>query len=926
MKIRSRVILSALVSLFVALGTALILWEAVERARSSDEDLLRAQIVSREVANLLVLTQEYVNHFEQRAQQQWLQRLSTLSATLKDIPANLTTPGSSSEAMGEHVKRLPVLFASLVELADQGMSPFVERRTQFLLDQLLTDTQVLADGAARWTEQAVERQRQNAVRLHQTVAAVLTTFVFMMLWQGWWLARRVLKPLADLERATLAIEQGRLDVQLDHVARDELGDLARRFNAMTSALSERTTQLEAESHLRLQSERRIRTITDNIPALISYLDRDGCYRFTNAYYETIFGVDPASFIGKSIKEGLGEEAYEELTPYLGAALAGQRVKFERKAVERGVEVHFLVDYQPDVDQDGQVVGIYVMVLDITARKQAELKQAESEARTRAILTHAPDAFIGMDQQGRITEWNRQAEVTFGWQRHEVLGLTVSEVIIPPAMRSAHDAGMKKFRTTGTGPVVNNRIEVQALHRDGHIIPIELSVAAIPDGGEFTATAFLHDISERKAAAALIKASERRLRAVTNNIPALVGYFDRNQQCTFANDPALKLYGLTAEGVDGMGMAVILGAENYAQHAPHVDKALQGQRTYLEGEAVLRGRRSHFQAHLIPDLSSDGAVQGFYVMTFDITALKLTEQARAAGEQRLRTITDNLPVLISYIDQEQRMQFCNGTFLQWMGVDPIKAQGMHVADVIGSALYEERQPQIAQALGGARVEFELRSQAQGTDRNLQTVYIPDRRADGTIAGIYTMSTDVSELKKIEQQLSVLARYDSLTGLANRRQFEEKLEEAISRAQRSGRLMAVLFLDVDKFKSINDSLGHAAGDEVLKEFALRLTKCVRKTDTVARLAGDEFIVLLEGVNTFEEPQFVARKILAIMGSCFDVCGRELGVSTSIGIAVSEGGNLGMARLLATADEALYAAKAAGRGTFKYLAKAKILQSLS
>lgn len=918
MKIRSRLIVSALVALCVAMSSSVVLWGAVRQAQSSEEDLLRAQVVSREVSNLLVLTQEYASHFEQRAQQQWLQRLQTLKTALTQAPGS-SASSSALATMNEHVTRLPILFARLAELGDQGVSPFVERRRQFLLDQLLTDTQALADGAARWSERTVEAQRQSSAKLHQTAGVVLATFVIMMLWQGWWLARRVLKPLAELERATFAIEEGRLDVQLASIARDELGSLARRFNAMTRALAERTAQVEAEAQLRLQSERRIRTITDNMPALISYIDRDRRYRFTNAYYKTIFGVDPASFIGKTIEEGIGPEAYEELEPHLRSAFEGQQVKFERTAVERGVEVHFLVDYQPDVDQDGRVVGIYVMVLDITARKKSELTQAESEEKMRAILTHAPDAFISMDQAGKITEWNRQAELTFGWSRQEVLGRTVAQVIIPPERREAHVAGMQRFHSTGVGPVVNNRIEVQALHRDGHLIPIELSVAAIPEGGHFTATAFLHDISDRKAAAAKIESSERRLRDVTNNIPALVGYFDSDQRCTFANDPALKLYGLTRDSVTNMAMAVILGPENYAQHQPYVAEALRGRRTCLEGQAVLRGRHSHFQAHLIPDILDDGTVQGFYAMTFDITATKVAELARAAGEQRLRMITDNLPVLISYIDQEQRMQFCNGTFLRWMGVDPTRARGMHVAEVIGPVLYEQRQRQIAEALGGARVEFDLPSVDRGVERHLQTIYVPDKRDDGSVAGIYTMSTDVTELKKIEKQLSVLARYDSLTGLPNRRQFEEKLDEAVARAERTHKLMAVLFLDVDKFKSINDSLGHAAGDEVLKEFALRLTKCVRKTDTVARLAGDEFIVLLEGVNTFEEPQFVARKILAIMDGPFDVLGRELAVSTSIGIAVSPPGAHGTTQLLAMADEALYSAKAAGRGRFKCAPKA-------
>ena len=197
--------------------------------------------------------------------------------------------------------------------------------------------------------------------------------------------------------------------------------------------------------------------------------------------------------------------------------------------------------------------------------------------------------------------------------------------------------------------------------------------------------------------------------------------------------------------------------------------------------------------------------------------------------------------------------------------------------------------------------------------MQTSYIPDIAGDGTVRGVYALSTDVSAMKAVERDLLALARFDTLTGLANRHQFNEKLPQAMARAQRSGEALALLFLDVDHFKTVNDRYGHAMGDGVLREFAARLLQSVRTTDTVARLAGDEFVVILEGVHGDEEPQAVARKILVRIAGTFRVEGRDLAVSTSIGIALYHGEPIGTAELLAKADEALYAAKHAGRNTF-------------
>lgn len=165
-----------------------------------------------------------------------------------------------------------------------------------------------------------------------------------------------------------------------------------------------------------------------------------------------------------------------------------------------------------------------------------------------------------------------------------------------------------------------------------------------------------------------------------------------------------------------------------------------------------------------------------------------------------------------------------------------------------------------------------------------------------------------------ELQALARVDTLTRLPNRYSFNEKLPQALARARRQGNIVALMFLDVDHFKAINDNFGHAVGDAVLVEFAQRLSSSVRITDTVARLAGDEFVIVLEGLRGEDEAQLVAHKIVAGLQRPFDLSGRAIQVSSSIGIAVHSEGVIEPAQLLARADSALYQAKAAGRNTFR------------
>jgi diguanylate cyclase (GGDEF)-like protein len=194
--------------------------------------------------------------------------------------------------------------------------------------------------------------------------------------------------------------------------------------------------------------------------------------------------------------------------------------------------------------------------------------------------------------------------------------------------------------------------------------------------------------------------------------------------------------------------------------------------------------------------------------------------------------------------------------------------------------------------------------------LETTFVPDQRADGSVAGVYSLTHDTTHMKEIEERLTQLARVDTLTGIPNRLMFEEILQLALGRARRNRQPMALAYLDIDNFKTINDTLGHGAGDEVLKEFAARLVGNVRATDTVARLAGDEFVIIYEQVHNGDEALRLAANIVEAVRRDFCVAGAPMRITTSIGIALRDKDDETPAALVARADAALYRAKRNGR----------------
>ncbi|CAN7683105.1 diguanylate cyclase domain-containing protein [Acidovorax sp. LjRoot117] len=550
--------------------------------------------------------------------------------------------------------------------------------------------------------------------------------------------------------------------------------------------------------------------------------------------------------------------------------------------------------------------------------EAERRLAENRDHLRSILAHAGDAFVSLDAEGRVTEWNHQAELIFGWKREEVLSKLVDQFIIPPAMRERHAQGMQSFQGTGLGPLVDARVEIEALHRTGRTFPIEISVGALRAGDHFVANAFIRDISERREAAERIAAGERFVRGIADNVPALVSYIDRDEKYTFANahimrrHPGETLVGRTVEAVRGPNIYGLIG--------PWIRRALAGESvTFINpGSEAVGTADLVYEVSYIPDRATDGTVNGFYSLSIDITERKRAEEALLASEKRFRSVTDNMPALVSYLDTDERFAFANAAFKDWFGTNPEEMIGKTLREVVGDVVYEPRAPMLARAYAGERVEFDTHRVVDGVPRDVHSIYVPDLGGDGVCQGVFALSLNITSLKNIERELAAQARVDTLTLLPNRLALNEALPKSIARAKRTGSPLALMFLDVDHFKSINDTFGHAVGDQVLVEFARRLRDGVRVTDTVARLAGDEFVVLLESPLDEAAAAQVAQKIVALVGDpLFSFKSLEIRVTTSVGVAFHasfdrDEPGLGE-HLMQRADLALYRAKAAGRNGF-------------
>jgi diguanylate cyclase (GGDEF)-like protein/PAS domain S-box-containing protein len=284
-----------------------------------------------------------------------------------------------------------------------------------------------------------------------------------------------------------------------------------------------------------------------------------------------------------------------------------------------------------------------------------------------------------------------------------------------------------------------------------------------------------------------------------------------------------------------------------------------------------------------------------------------------SEEELRTITDNIPAMVAFVDSEQRYRFVNRNYQRWMGMDPQAMLGRTALEVYGEEHYASLQPHLERALAGQTfaVDHRVTDVEYARGRWLNIMYMPKVGADGSVSGVYILSSDITDVMVAERRALFLAEHDELTTLPNRAAFQVAVGKALEHSAREQNQFAVIFVDVDRFKVINDTLGHAAGDHLLQELATRMKQVVRGRDLVARMGGDEMCLLLHDVRDASHASEIAERILSALRVPVELrTGIQHHVTVSAGIAVFPQDGTDVETLLRHADIAMYRAKAAGR----------------
>jgi diguanylate cyclase (GGDEF)-like protein/PAS domain S-box-containing protein len=315
----------------------------------------------------------------------------------------------------------------------------------------------------------------------------------------------------------------------------------------------------------------------------------------------------------------------------------------------------------------------------------------------------------------------------------------------------------------------------------------------------------------------------------------------------------------------------------------------------------------------PVFDASGAFKGYRGVGNDVTERIRSERALRDTADKLRLFADNVPAMTAYWDENRHCGFASRALGEFYGLAVENIIGKHVREVLGDEAYRRIEGHLARVLQGHAVTYQrIVTTPNGASRHIEARLLPHIGAQGKVLGWFAVTLDITEHKLAEERIQRLAHHDSLTGLPNQLLFNDRLQQTLSLAKRDARQFALLYLDLNKFKPVNDALGHAAGDELLKAVATRIRHQVRESDTVARIGGDEFVVILPDIHKREDAESVARKIVAALAGPFQLGSQKqsVAIGASVGIAVYPADGREADALVRAADAAMYGAKQKGR----------------
>lgn len=673
----------------------------------------------------------------------------------------------------------------------------------------------------------------------------------------------------------------------------------------------------------IESDYLLRSVVRNAPLVLWVLDSDGVFIFSDGKGLEALGLQPGEVVGKSVFDLYGD--VPQIMDDIRRGLSGVRFASELETDGRVYQSQ----YSPQFNEQGQVTRLIGVSVDVTESRHAGKALQEYKDRYRELVDEAASIILRWKTDGSVTFFNEFAQQFFGYREDEILGRNVVGTIVPEKEMTGRDLALL-MQEIQRDPGKFEYNENENIKRNGERVWIAWKNKPVFDeqGNLVEVLSVGIDITQRHQAEQQLRRSEQELSTILDSLQDTFYRTDVEGHVIMASRSVSDLLGYTPGEILGTKLASLYvdpqGRDEFVaalQANGGAVKSYEAALRHRNGSVVWVSTSAHYY------LDSSEKIAGVEGVVRDIT-----EQRNAAEHMRqLSSALEQAADSVVITDRDGIISYVNPAFETTTGYSRDEAIGrkssLTRSDRHDTSFYDLLWSTIL--AGKVFSDVLINKKKNGDLYYEQKTITPLKNAHGDITHFISTGKDISESMQTQERLKYLAHHDVLTGLPNRTLFMDRLGHALARTRDAHAVVAVLFLDLDHFKIINDTMGHAAGDHTLKVVSERLQASVREGDTVARLGGDEFAIILEDIETEDNIAPIAIKVLEALSRKYELQSQEFYMTGSIGISLFPTDGKDADTLLKHADIAMYRAKDQGRNSYQFYLEdmsAKALQRLN
>jgi len=694
-----------------------------------------------------------------------------------------------------------------------------------------------------------------------------------------------------------------------------------------------------------ESEEKYRLVVDNMSDVIAITDMNLRFTYVSPSIIRLRGYTAEEATAQTLEQVMTPESMQNVARVLeeemkleasGTADTGRSRILELEEYRKDGSNVWIENHLSFLRDEAQKpVGIISLSHDITDRKRAEEALRQNEEKYRTILEDIQEGYFEVDFTGNFTFFNDSMCRLYGYSREELMGMNYRHYTDKEHSKNLFQTFNKVYNTGEPTEGFGWRI----IKKDGTKRYVEASVSLQKDssGKPIGFRGIVRDVTERREAEEAVAENERKFSTLIGNLPGIVYRCDNDREWTmsFLSEGCRDLTGYAPEEIIGnrrLSYNDVINFEHRERIWTEVQTALSKREHYSYEYSITTaaGDVKWVWERGCGIFSPDGEVQALEGFISDITERKRTEQECQLSEERFRRIFDEGPFGMGLESPDHTIIAANKVLCELLGYTEQELTGNSVADITCEEDREKSKELLGQLFTNSIPVIRMEKRYVKKDGDIlwaNTTISAIHGQEGNVHYALAIIEDLTESRKSADKIRLLAYYDSLTGLPNRTFHKELMKRAIEHAHRHKEIFALIYIGLDNFQRINDSLGYSTGDILLKAVADRLTNSLRKSDYVARpekseivnvvsrVGGDEFIVLAHDLNQAQDAAKMSRRLLEEMSTSYDLNGHEIFLTVSIGISLYPDDGTDVDELLKNAEKAMRHTKTEGKNNYHF-----------